>query len=61
MKYADQPYTKKPSKNYGNAGPAAAAGGNGANAVGGTANHNSVEEVSLDGSNKLITYGNTFR
>lgn len=24
-------------------------------------NHHSVEEVSLDGSNKLITYGNTFR
>lgn len=24
-------------------------------------NHHSVEEVSLDDSNKLITYGNTFR
>lgn len=24
-------------------------------------NHHSVEEVSLDGSSKLITYGNTFR
>lgn len=24
-------------------------------------NHHSVEEVSLDGSNKIITYGNTFR
>lgn len=45
MKY-DPPYTKKPSKSY---------------ASGTNANHHSVEEVSLDGSNKLITYGNTFR
>lgn len=27
----------------------------------GNSNHVSVEEVSLDGSNKLITYGNQFR
>lgn len=47
MKY-DPPYTKKPSKAY--------TGGAASNA-----NHHSVEEVSLDGSNKLITYGNTFR
>ncbi|XP_037027838.1 disintegrin and metalloproteinase domain-containing protein unc-71 [Bradysia coprophila] len=46
MKY-DPPYTKKSiGKTYGGAG---------------NANHHSVEEVSLDGSNKLITYGNTFR
>lgn len=46
MKY-DPPYTKKSiAKSYGGAG---------------NANHRSVEEVSLDGSNKLITYGNTFR
>lgn len=46
MKY-DPPYTKKPiTKAYSSAG---------------NANHHSVEEVSLDGSNKLITYGNTFR
>lgn len=47
MKY-DPPYTKKSiGKTYGGAGN--------------NANHHSVEEVSLDGSNKLITYGNTFR
>lgn len=46
MKY-DPPYTKKSiGKSYGGSG---------------NANHHSVEEVSLDGSNKLITYGNTFR
>ncbi|XP_055712336.1 disintegrin and metalloproteinase domain-containing protein unc-71 isoform X4 [Phlebotomus papatasi] len=48
LKY-DPPYVKKPiAKTYGGAA---------------TANHHSVEEVSLDGSNKLITYGNqaTFR
>lgn len=45
MKY-DPPYTKKSiAKTYG----------------AGNANHHSVEEVSLDGSNKLISYGNTFR
>lgn len=44
LKY-DPPYTKKPiSKAYGGAGT--------------TANHHSVEEVSLDGSNKLMTYAN---
>lgn len=45
MKY-DPPYTKKSiNKTYG----------------AGNVNHHSMEEVSLDGSNKLITYGNTFR
>ncbi|XP_037919023.1 disintegrin and metalloproteinase domain-containing protein unc-71 isoform X3 [Hermetia illucens] len=44
LKY-DQPYNKKPmAKAYGGAGT--------------TANHTSVEEVSLDGSNKLTGYGN---
>lgn len=39
----DPPYVKKPiAKTYGGQG---------------AANHHSVEEVSLDGSNKLITYG----
>lgn len=69
MKNDDDTFTKKLSKNYGNAGAAGAgapgAGAAGANATGsgggGMTNHNSVEEVSLDGSNKLHTYGNTFR
>lgn len=39
----DPPYIKKPMAKHGGSV---------------NANHRSVEEVSLDGSNKLITYGN---
>lgn len=39
----DPPYIKKPMVKHGGSV---------------NANHRSVEEVSLDGSNKLITYGN---